>query len=119
MAVKALKEYKFEAADTQDKFHGNQLLYVGWDKHLMFCAPFAYCLPPDTLFRDLCEKFMAHSFGYHPDWARADLSKAVWKKSGQPWQPDMDKTLAELGIKHKDALRFETPGLDGIQGTCS
>ncbi|MBS1191297.1 MAG: phenol hydroxylase [Rhodocyclaceae bacterium] len=119
MAVKALKAYKFDAADTQDKFHGNQLLYVGWDKHLMFCAPFAFALPSTTRFGDLCDKILSKSFGYHPDWAKVDLAKAVWKKSGQPWQPDMNKTLAELGLKHKDALRFETPGLNGIQGSCS
>ncbi len=119
MAVTALKDYHFPAADTVDKFHGNQLLYIGWDKHLMFCAPFAYCLPPDTKFADICTKMMAHSFGYHPDWAKVDFAKVTWLKSGQPWQPDMNKTLAELGLKHKDALRFQTPGLNGIGGTCS
>lgn len=119
MAVQAIKEYRFEAADSVDKFHGNQLLYVGWDDHLMFCAPFAYALPPSTRFGDLCEKILAHSFGAHPDWAKVDFSRAQWLKSGQPWQPDMDKTLAELGLKHKDVLRLVTPGLKGIQGSCS
>ena len=46
MAVQALKDYKFPPADSQDKFHGGQLLYVGWDDHLMFCSPFAYCSRP-------------------------------------------------------------------------
>ncbi|HZX32048.1 MAG TPA: phenol hydroxylase subunit P4 [Rhodocyclaceae bacterium] len=119
MAVKALKHYQFPAADTQDKFHGNQLVYVGWDKHLFFCAPFAFCLPPNTRFGDLCDKVLPQAFSAHPEWSQVDLSKAVWKKSGQPWQPDMNKTLAELGIGHKEALRFETPGLNGIQGSCS
>ena len=119
MAVNALKDYSFTPADSQDKFHGNQLLYVGWDEHLLFCAPLAYCLPPDTRFGDLCTKVMAHSFAYHPDWAKVDFSKATWLKSGQPFVPDMDKTLAELGLKHKDVLRFRTPGLTGIAGSCS
>lgn len=119
MAVKALKEYKFPAADSMDKFHGNQLLYIGWDDHLMFCAPFAYCLLPDMRFGEICEKLLPHSFGYHPDWQKVDLTKAVWLKSGKPWQPDMNKTLAELGLRHKDALRFQTPGLKGIAGSCS
>lgn len=119
MAVQALKDYRFPATDTQDKFHGNQLLYVGWDKHLMFCAPFAYCLSPETRFGDLCTKVMANSFGYHPDWAKVDFSQVAWLKSGQPFAPNMNKTLAELGIRHKDVLRFQTPGLDGIAGSCS
>lgn len=119
MAVQALKDYHFPAADSVDKFHGGQLLYIGWDDHLMFCAPFAYCLPPNTRFGDLCEKFLPHSFGYHPDWQQVDFSKATWLKSGQPFQPDMNKTLAELGLKHKDVLRLQTPGLKGIAGSCS
>jgi len=119
MAVTAMKDYKFSPADTQDKFHGGQLLYVGWDDHLMFCAPFAYCLPPTTLFSDLCEKILANSFGYHPDWKKVDFTAASWLKSGKPWQPDMTKSIGELGLKHKDVLRLKTPGLKGIDGTCS
>lgn len=119
MAVRALKDYQFPAADTQDKFHGNQLLYVAWDKHLMFCSPFAYCLSPQTPFSQLCTKMLAHSYGSHPDWAKVDFAKVTWLKSGQPFTPDMNKTLAELGLKHKDVLRFQTPGLNGIADSCS
>ncbi len=118
MAVKALSNYKFAPADTQDKFHGNQLLYVGWEDHLMFCAPFAYQLPPETKFSELVDKHLAHSFGPHPDWAKVDASKIVWLKSGKPFTPDFNKTLAEQGLKHKDVLRMQTPGLHGINGTC-
>ena len=119
MAVTALKDYKFPHADSQDKFHGNQLLYVGWDDHLMFCSPVAYCLPPSTPFRDLCEKMLAQTYGYHPDWAKVDFATATWLKSGQPFTPDMNKTLADNGLKHKDILRLQTPGLKGIAGSCS
>jgi len=42
-----------------------------------------------------------------------------WFKSGQPWQPDFGKTLAENGLGHKDAIRFRTPGLTGIRGSSS
>jgi phenol hydroxylase P4 protein len=118
MSVKTLGAYDFPPKDTVDKFHGMQLLYVGWDDHLMFCAPFAFLLPPDTKFGDLCTKVMPQAFGYHPEWARVDWNKATWRKSGQPWQADMGRTLAELGLKHKDVLRLGTPGLKGIAG-CS
>ena len=33
MAVAAVKEYQFAPADTVDKFHGAQLLYIGWEDH--------------------------------------------------------------------------------------
>jgi len=116
MTVQTLKESNIPAADTMDKFHGNQILYIGWDQHLLFCAPFAYCLPPSTRFGDVVEQNLAFSYSRHPDWAKIDWSKVEWLKSGKPWQPDMNKTLGELGLKHKDALRFRTPGLNGIAG---
>ena len=113
MAVKALYDYQYPAADTQDKFHGNQLLFVGWDDHFLFVAPLAFSVSPNTKFSDLIEKNLTFAYNRHPDWAKIDFSKVVWLKSGQPFQPDPSKTLAELGIKHKDALRLQTPGLNG------
>lgn len=119
MAVVALKPYAFAPADGPEKFHGNQLLYVGWDQHLMFCAPFAFPFPPSMPFRDVIGKVLPGAFGYHPEAAEIDWSKVEWLKSGQPWTPDPDKSLAENGLKHKDVLRFRTPGLNGIKGSCS
>jgi len=58
-------------------------------------------------------------YGYHPDFAQIDWAKAEWFKSGKPWQPDVEKSLAENGLKHKDVIRFRTPGLTGIKGSCS
>ncbi|MGI9246568.1 MAG: phenol hydroxylase subunit P4 [Steroidobacteraceae bacterium] len=117
MTVNAIGKYDFPSKDTVDKFHGMQLLYVGWDDHLMFCSPLAFLLPPDTKFGDVCTKVLAQAYGYHPEWAKVDFAKATWRKSGQPWQADMNKTLKELGLRHKDVLRLTTPGLKGIEGT--
>ncbi len=113
MAVKALYDYKYPAADTQDKFHGNQLLFVGWDDHFLFVAPLAFSVSPNIKFSDLVEQNLTFAYNRHPDWAKVDFSQAVWLKSGKPFQPDFNKTLAEQGIKHKDALRLQTPGLNG------
>ena len=49
MAVKSIAPYEFEQKDTVDKFPA-PLLYIGWEDHLMFCAPFCLPLPPDTPF---------------------------------------------------------------------
>lgn len=119
MAVAAIKTYDFPPADRQENFHGAQLLYVGWDHHLMFCAPFCFPFPPTMRFGDIVEKVLPGAYSYHPDFAKIDWDKVQWLKSGQPWQPDFSKTLAELGLQHKDVLRFATPGLNGIQGSCS
>ncbi|MCL2656280.1 MAG: phenol hydroxylase subunit P4 [Betaproteobacteria bacterium] len=119
MSVAAIKKYEFAPADSVDKFHGAQLLYVGWEDHLMFCAPFAFPLPPNMPFAALLEQVLPPVYGYHPDFARVDWAKAEWFKSGKPWRPDASKSLAENGLRHKDVIRFRTPGLTGIAGSCS
>lgn len=119
MATVSLKPYKFPAKDKVENFHGNQLLYVGWEDHLMFCAPLALPLPPATPFKALMEQILAGIYAPHPDFAKVDWSKVEWFKSGQPWRPDAEKSIAENGLVHKDTLRFRTPGLTGIKGSCS
>ena len=94
------------------------MLYVGWDQHLLFCAPFCFPLPPTMPFGDVVKGPMTASFSAHPDFSKIDWSKVTWLKSGKPWTPDFNKTLAENGLKHKDAIRFKTPGLNGIKGSC-
>ncbi len=119
MPVKAVKDYVGEIKDSVDHFHGNQLLYVGWQKHLMFCAPFAFPVPPDMKFGDVVEKVLSGAFGYHPDFKKIDWSKATWTRSGTAFRPDFARSLRENGLAHKDAIQFTTPGLDGIAGSGS
>ena len=119
MSVLALKDYPARVADGVDKFHGNILIFVGWDQHLMFCAPFAWALPPAMPFGDLVEKVFAGSFAAHPDFAHIDWARVEWLKGGKPFTPDFAQSLADNGIGHKDCLRFRTPGLNGIKGSGS
>ena len=119
MAVAAVKTYEFEPADALGKFHGAQLLYIGWEDHLLFCAPFAFPFPPTMRFGAIIDPVLAGAFGSHPEFARSDWTRAEWFKSGKPWSPDLSRSLAENGLKHKDVIRFRTPGLNGIAGSCS
>jgi phenol hydroxylase P4 protein len=119
MAVAAVKEYAFEPKDKLENFHGNQLLYIGWEDHLMFCAPFAFPFPPNMPFQAILEQVLPGAFGYHPDFAKIDWNRAEWFKSGRPWQPEASKSIAENGLKHKDVIRFRIPGLKGIKGSSS
>lgn len=116
MPVAAVSPYDIEPRDVRSKFPA-PLLYLGWEDHKMYCAPFAVPLPPTMKFADMCQGAFQGFFGAHPDFARIDWDKAEWFKSGQPWKPDMQKTLAENGLGHKDVLRFRTPGLTGLRGS--
>lgn len=118
MSVVAVKPYNFPAKDVREKFPA-PLLYIGWEDHLLICAPVALPLPPETPFGALAQAVLPGVYGYHPDFAKIDWSKVEWFKSGQPWTPDPAKSLQKNGLKHKDVIRFRTPGLTGIAGTCS
>ena len=85
----------------------------------MIAAPVCLPLPPETPFGALATAVLPGIYGAHPDFARIDWNEVEWRKSGQPWTPDPAKSLAENGLGHKDVIRFRTPGLTGIQGSCS
>lgn len=103
--------------DRQQNFHGNQLLYILWERHLTICAPIALALPPDTSFDRLVREVLPGTvFSQHPDWAQIDWSTAHWSARGEPVRAAPGATLASLGLGHKTLLRLRTPGLDGIGG---
>ncbi len=120
MAVKAIRDdYRFEAKDIEANFHGNRLVYVGWDHHLMFCAPVAFPLPADMPFGALLEDVLPGAFGMHPDFARIDWEQVQWKLDGEDFTPDLGASLEGNGLRHKSVIRMHTPGLNGIGGTGS
>lgn len=120
MAVIALKEgYTGEIRDRVENFHGKQLLFVGWEDHLMFCAP--HCVPVEasTPFSALIDTLLPAMYAAHPDWHKVDVNTIEWFRSGMPFKPAFDKSIAENGLGHKALIRFRTPGLTGINGSCS
>lgn len=120
MAVKAIKpDYRGEAMDGVERFHGNIMFHVNWEKHLMFGAPGALVMPPDTPFSALTDETLPNAYGYHPEWAAVDWSKAEWTLDNAPFQPEREASLKENGIGHRSVLRFSVPGLDGIAGSAS
>ena len=120
MSVTAITpNYIGERKDRVENFNGNQLVYVGWDKHLMFCSPVAFALSPDTLFSTLEDETLPGAFNQHPDFAEIDWDKVEWHLNNQPFAPQRDKSLIEQGVDHKSVIRMRTPGLDGIAGSGS
>ena len=120
MTVAAITpEYIGERRDRVENFHGNQVVYVGWDRHLMFCSPVAFALPPETLFSTLVDDVISGAFSQHPDFAEIDWDKVQWHLNGQPFAPERDKSLIEQGVDHKSIIRMTTPGLNGIKGSGS
>lgn len=119
MPVTSIGDYTFESKDVVENFHGNILTFWHWEDHLMFCAAFALPFPPDMRFGEVVETVLPGLYGYHPETASIQWDRAEWTLDGEPFTPDMDKSLADNGVGHKSVVRFRTPGLTGIGGTCT
>ena len=105
------------ARDRQENFHGKQLLYVLWERHLIICAPIALAVPPDLPFDELLTQVLPGTvFAQHPDWAKLGTQPLEWHANGQRLQPAAGQTLADLGLGHKTLLRLRTPTLTGVAG---
>lgn len=118
MSVVAIdKNYadKVVIRDRVENFHGNQVVYLHWEDHLMFCAALAFPLPPDMPFGALISEVLPTYYGMHPDFAKIDWSKVTWTLDDKPLTPDLSKSLTQNGVGHKSCLRFWTPGLDGYK----
>ena len=115
MTVKSLKDYVGVSRDRLERFNGKQLVYVSWDHHLLFAAPFLLCLPPGTPFGDLVNGPLAALVQPDPDATAVDWSAVEWLKDNVPFRPDFSRSLADNGIGHKDQIRFRTPGLNSLQ----
>ncbi len=119
MSVTAIGEYRFAPRDRRENFHGNIVTYWHWTRHLMFCAPVAFPLPPEMPFGAVIEEVLPGVYGAHPDFAEIDWDAVTWTRDGEPFAPDLSASLADNGIDHKSVVTFTTPGLDGIAGSGS
>ena len=114
MAVVALKPYPPRPVDGIEHYHGDQLVYVSWDHHLMFAAPFITCVSPSMRLADFMETMIRPLIAADPDAASVDWSKVEWIRAREPFAPDIGRSLSDNGIGHKDLLRFRTPGLNTL-----
>jgi len=117
MAVTAKDGYVNIIKDKVENFHGNQLVYVGWDDHLLFSAAQAFPLPPEMPYQALVSEVMPSVFGHHQDFKNIDWGAVEWILDGAEFTPDLGQSLKENGVGHKSLIRFKTPGLNGINGS--
>lgn len=114
MTIAARAPYDFKPRDLVENFHGKQIVYATWDRHMLFAAPFLICVPPETTFREFVEGPLAQLLSIDPDAAAIDWSAALWQKGNDIFTPDFDQSLAANGIAHKELLRLRTPGLNSV-----
>ncbi len=119
MSVKAISEYITQPKDTVANFNGMQVVYVHWEKHLMYASPLAFLVAPDMTLDDFLTGVLRPAIAAHPDSARLDFNQAQWQLNGQAFSPKLSEGLLQQGVDHKSMLTLSTPGLNGINGCAS
>ncbi len=117
MSVTAIGTYISEPLDRQANFHDAQLVYLCWEHHLLFCAPFTLPVDPAQPFAEFVEQVVKPAIALHPDAARVDFAAAQWRLDDAPFAPDPARGLAANGVGHKSLLHLHTPGLEGLGGS--
>lgn len=117
MPVTAIGPYAAQPLDRQANFNGLQLVYLCWEQHLLFCAPFTFPLPPDMGFAEFVEQVVKPSIASHPEASSVNFATVTWRLNDQPFTPNAAASLIDNGIDHKSLLHLATPGLSGIAGT--
>ena len=110
-------DYPVLQQDSVDKFHGKQLLYLCWENHLMFAAPFCIPVPRTLPFGAVIMEVLPELYGEHPEFEDIDWKRTQWFNSGKRFIPDVGKSLEHHGLGHKAVISFRTPALEGIRQT--
>jgi phenol/toluene 2-monooxygenase (NADH) P4/A4 len=93
-------------------------LYVGWDEHMMFSAPLAVTIDLQTPFAQVVSNYLPRWYGEHPEFQRIDWARVQWFQGERMFTPSSNQSLSEHGFKPRSVLRFRTPGLEGLKGSC-
>lgn len=104
-------------SDSATRF-SQAVVYIAWDEHMLFAAPMALQLSLDTTFDDLMHKVLPTLYGTHPQFALIRWEQVQWFRSSTMFTPRASSSLAAQGFTHKSVLRFRTPGLEGLRGSC-
>lgn len=95
------------------------LLYFSWDEHMLFSAPLCVGVATaSTTFEQLQVELLPKLYGAHPDFSKIKWPKVQWFYEDSMLTPKPHKFLADHGIRADGLLRFRTPGLEGVRGSC-
>lgn len=111
--MRCIGDYPLVQQDEESRFYGKRLIYLSWENHLMYAAPFCVPLPPTLPFGALVRDVLPELYGEHPEFESIDWHRTQWFNSDKRFLPDFGKSLAHHGLAHKSLIRFRTPALEG------
>ncbi len=109
MSVVSLRPgYEFPARDRAEVFGDDMLVYVHWVGNLMFSAAAAFRVPKAMPWGDFKATMLDGLFGGDASsYTQLTPENTRWTLNDRPLNPPAAQSLTELGIHHKDLLKFE------------
>lgn len=102
MAIASLGPYDIPSRSRQELYGDDILISVWWKDNRLFCAAAMFRAPKAMTWGDFKSQLVDPWAGSDPEY---DASHAfTWGYDGEPFTPQDDKTLEELGIGHKHVI---------------
>jgi phenol hydroxylase P4 protein len=105
MAVKALYDYEFPAADRAELFGDDMLVNVWWRGNLLITTPGCFRAPKAMTFAEFTTSMVDAWAATDPDYDPAAVTD--WQVDGTAITPAGGTPLADL-VGHKGLLSFRT-----------
>ena len=105
MALKTIGAYVFPSRSRQELYGEDQMVHVWWRDNPWLCSAVTQRAPRSMTFGDFWSQLIVPWAGTDPELAEGkDWSDFEWTLGGEPFAPDPQKSLADLGIAHKATL---------------
>lgn len=105
MPTPALYDYTVHPSRSAQELYGDDILLSLWQKDdNFFASPMTLRVPLAMTWQDFYQTQFLPYVAANPH-TQGDETY-TWQLVGQPFTPEDDKTLEELGVKHKYTLGF-------------
>ena len=105
MATPALYDYTKYPSRSAQELYGDDILVHMWQKDdNWFCSPACVRVPKAMTWKDFYQTQFLPYVSANPHTQDGDTYD--WQLVDDPFTPEDDKTLAELGVDHKYTLGF-------------
>ena len=105
MPTPALYDYTVHPSRSAQELYGDDILVNMWQKDdNFFASPCTLRVPKAMTWKDFYQTQFLPYVSASPR-TKADETYA-WQLVGEPFTPEDDKTLEELGVQHKYTLGF-------------
>jgi len=116
MPTVSIGPYDFAPRDRVENFHGNQLVHLLWEKHLMFASPITVPLPPPMPFAAVIASCCRLCTGNIPTSPRSTGARWNGNSTAQRSLLIGARRSPRRGSGTSRCCAFRTPGLNGLAG---